>query len=208
MKGIGWIPFEPTPGYEELRYTPWKLKSDRKEGNALSYEEDEAPEEAASAEETEGEAKSEELVEKADGKLQTMLLILGAAFLTGCMILLLLERFIGRRRYHHMNLSEQFEVEVKCNLWLLSGLGIDRNPEETIAELQERAVEALAQRMPLAFLTYYEEYRYGECDITADILNIAARERQEILQWIKQKRRWYYYLIMIRLYLTMPGLIF
>lgn len=210
LEGIGWIPFEPTPGYEELRYTPWKLKSDSKEGTVFSYEE-EAPEEAASVEETEEEAELIEMAEKekiADGKLQLMLFILGAAFLTGCILLLLLERFLGRRKYHHMNLSEQFEVEVKCNLWLLSSLGIDRNQEETIAELQERAVEAFEQRMPLAFLTYYEEYRYGECEITADILNIAVRERQELLLWIKQARRWYYYLIMIRLYLTMPGLLF
>ena len=26
IEGIGWLPFEPTPEYEEIRYTPWKMK--------------------------------------------------------------------------------------------------------------------------------------------------------------------------------------
>ena len=26
IEGLGWIPFEPTPDYEKIRYTPWQLK--------------------------------------------------------------------------------------------------------------------------------------------------------------------------------------
>ena len=43
IKGIGWLPFEPTPGYEELRYTPWEMR-EKKDYSSMNMEDEEEPE--------------------------------------------------------------------------------------------------------------------------------------------------------------------
>lgn len=196
LEGVGWIPFEPTPGYAQLRYTPWELK-DKNSSNSF-WEMESEVEDEASIEDIEEEMEPEDspLVEGEASSFRSRIFIMLLLISLGCIIMLLAERFLFYKRYEKMTVVEQFEVEIKRNRWLLSRLGYTRGEEETIAELQQRI--ACAFRV-LDSLTYYEAYRYGELPITGAILQIVKEERKALLSWLKQKQKWYYYVIVVRL---------
>jgi len=84
LEGVGWIPFEPTPGYEELRYTPWKIKTASDRVSSWEPEEmEDLEEENANAQEA-AEAALEELqLQKAakkaeERRLLKLFLLVGA----------------------------------------------------------------------------------------------------------------------------------
>lgn len=199
LEGIGWIPFEPTPGYAQIRYTPWKIKSEKNilySGEEESLEEELLQEEKEDAADVPDSVLEEEagLSEGMDKKVQRVLWGMAAAVVVGALLLWLLDLLLARRSYRRMTPEKQFETEVKRSLWLLSGLGFSRRDEETLTELQQRASEGMeGQEMPLHFLTSYEEYRYGKQEITEEILQAAGAERKQLLLYVKQRKGWLYY---------------
>lgn len=192
LEGVGWIPFEPTPGYAQLRYTPWQLKSNN---NSTSWEtdwdEETLTDEDMDLQVQEQQQSEEELkAEQEKNRFWTFFLLLMAAIVLLCGLILLLDRFLFNKKYREMTPEERFEVEVNRNLWLLARLGFVRAEEETITELQERIWGE-----PLVTLSYYEDYLYGGCRITDEILQIVKAEQSTLLAWYKQKHKWYYYVI-------------
>lgn len=204
LEGVGWIPFEPTPGYEELRYTPWKIKTASDRVSSWEPEEmEDLEEENANAQEA-AEAALEELqLQKAakkaeERRLLKLFLLVGAVILAGALLILYVDKLLFRRKYVRMTTEDKFIVEVKRNLWLLSILGFVRRDEETIAELQNRISNSLPPDLTMRFMTFYEERRYGSREITVEILEITKEERQRLFVWLKQTRRWYYYYVVLR----------
>lgn len=145
--GVGWIPFEPTPGYAGLRYTPWATE----EGNgniAAAYgkaarkrtEKDEAStavgEDLSDLEET-TEAGAETGVRR-------FLAVLGYAVTAVCAAgsgILILQRAMRRRRYRRMDATGKFRREVAVNLRALGFLGLRREEGETLQEFRERILQ-------------------------------------------------------------------
>ena len=145
IEGVGWIPFEPTPGYGELRYEPWRLS--QKTSEALhSGEEQEtgAPEETetdAEQEETEepGEAVEEREEGWTDAFRRGLRFALPAAAVM-CVLLLAAEKLSERRRYGRMSVEDRFRVQVERNLRVLSLMGLERGEQETLQEFRARAL--------------------------------------------------------------------
>lgn len=196
IEGIGWLPFEPTPGYEEIRYTPWEV---REEKNTASVSMEEETETIS----TEMDAAIAEANAEKNSRLTMMILSGFFAVLVTCILVLCVEQWLFGRRYERMTVEERFLVEVRKNLWLLSKLGYVRQNTETLEELQKRVICSLPQlfqsRKEIIFLRGYEEYLYRRSEVQKDILNKAISEREEILQWIKSEKRLYFYIMMLRL---------
>ncbi len=201
LEGVGWIPFEPTPGYEEIRYTPWKLKSERGGMSLQAYEEElYEEEEALQAEESEVPQEEEKLEQ-----IPTVLWIIIGIILTGAVLILLLDKLWFGYKYSRMNTEQRFLVEVKRHILLLSCMGVQRGEDETLEELQNKATHILGLTPKMQTLTAYEEYLYGNRVVTEDTLRIAREERDMLLSRIRQDRKWYYYLVLLRIGFVWEG---
>lgn len=208
VDGVGWIPFEPTPGYDAVRYTPWGMKKDENaapsgEENAKHYWED--TEENAEAEADELQLAIEEAQKKQEKqeKLQwifgcTVLLLILAGVLMVC-----LDTVIGKYRYKKKNAEQKFAAEIQRGMRILSMLGVERNSDETLQEFTEHA-EKLAgmkemEEAPLRFLFLYEELLYGNRRITETDIHTVKENQEQLCRLLKQKTGRAYFLFAIRL---------
>lgn len=194
---VGWIPFEPTPGYEEVRYTPWKIKGQAEEvlGHApLMAAEEEEEEKSEIAEVTEKKAVITE------GQKQIFRVgIVGIAVII--LLICLIDYLLGRYRYRHMEMSEQFLVEFRKNMWVLSQYGLVRDEAETMQEFRKR-IRQISSGLPecdYGFLLCYEEILYGDRETTGNDIEIVKEERHILLQQIKEQRKRKYFLMCLRL---------
>ncbi len=149
LPGAGWIPFEPTPGYGGVRYTPWKLSRPNAESEAESGgsgagaagAEEEQGTELAEGETGSAEEAMEPEPQEEDGRAGRIRKLLGYAFpviLAGYALLLLADNAWGGYRYRRMCREEKFKLEVSRNLKLLALLGMERGERETLQELRDR----------------------------------------------------------------------
>ncbi len=200
LEDIGWIPFEPTPGYGELRYTPWDTQREERESFVTEAQEPETAgefmEERKAEEATDGE-KSDETAKEQDipGRFGEFLRIAGMTGLSvvfAGLFLLFVERQIGRWRYRRMNENQRYIVETGKNFRILSELGIDREDSETLEELRVRISKSLSMEGELQFVEDYEKFLYGNQCATRRMIQLAKEEQNRLLQLMKQKKRWRY----------------
>lgn len=199
IEGMGWIPFEPTPGYSEIRYTSWKTGFGHNGYAPLEDEEAGYGTDVADLEQ-----------EEAEGDVSTELRGLWRALLLAmvCVSLLLLteEQVLFRYRYQRMAQAERLVYEVHKNLWLLARLHLVRAKEETLEEFAKRTRERvqweLGGECALQCIQNYEEYLYNECEVTAEMLQTAIAEREALLSFIKIKKKFYYYYILVHMALV------
>lgn len=197
IDGVGWIPFEPTPGYEEIRYTPWEIKSQSEAQVSEPLMADE--EEETAMQETVTAAEEESSVDTFGQKHVIFWGICSVLF--AFLLILLLDNIIKHYRYAHMQTDEQFLVEVRKNLWVLRRLGLTRKDAETIQEFRNRVLVKLTEETDCAFefLTVYEEVLYGGKEVTTAMLQCVSSERATCMQWVKSHRRADYYFMRLRL---------
>mgnify|MGYP001032807090 CR=1 FL=1 len=195
IDNVGWIPFEPTPGYAAIRYTPWKTSQ------SSSY----LPLDTRIPQQENNPAPAETLpdanpLEEEPQNNRPVLKIAAYAFLTVlalCLILLIPEHILGRRRYRKMTLSDKFCAEVGYNLKVLAWLGLRRNATETLQEFQERSSRLLEKNQEdnvLLFLGRYESLLYGTGEITEETIRETGRERKLLLAALKEKSALRFYL--------------
>lgn len=190
LEGVGWIPFEPTPGYEELRYTPWQLKQKSALSSPPAEEPDFSEEDASDPGELPtGEDSRPAPVSRPwpDVMLCILLLCLAAAAFW------MAEYHLRRRHYRRMSREQRLHLQVGLNLWLLSKLGFTRNDAETLQEFRLRLP------LPCAFISCYEEILYGDRPVTEEMPEEIYSERKHLLALVKNKRRLLYPLVWLRL---------
>jgi len=202
MEGVGWIPFEPTPGYGELRYTPWKV---RDRGSIIyNEEEEELEEEEEDTINVVEELEEEEETLEGNEALRLFGRLMGfgiPAILAGVLLVLVLDNLLGRYRYRRMKPEGRFRVEVHRNLRVLSWLGLNREEMETLQELQERGAAKVGAE-PLGFIEEYENMVYGGKNAGEDMIEEARKERGLLLDLIRRERRWKYAYCQVRLFLV------
>lgn len=213
LKGVGWIPFEPTPGYGNKSYSLWRLTQSEQEN--LSREQEGS---LTSDPELDGETEHEEdAMETGDGpeesggvSLSDFWKFLGVglpALLAVCAVVLAADHAMSRYRYRKMNPGERFRMEVFRNLEILSWLGVKKKEWETLQELRERAetlpgLERKEQEetLPkagwagtLQFMEDYEKIVYGGKEAGEDMLESAVQAREALLALLKKEKKWAYF---------------
>lgn len=204
VEGIGWIPFEPTPGYEEIRNVTWE----KKEQKVFQQIEPELlmPEEEWEKELSDISASKEQKVKMPYAgrrKIYLVLACLGAIILLGGLLLtvdFLLEKYRDKSR----TVEKKFCILVSGNLQILTMLGIRRKEEETFHEMAQHAEKFFQDKRcsPVSFLGLYEKYLYGKEKPGAKELTKVQKEREQLLSVLKeQKGRLYlYYELRLLLY--------
>lgn len=217
IDGIGWIPFEPTPGYTRLRYTPWQTEKAESESSApaatvshhdIGYiEETETIEGSSSQTGLEMTGKRTNIRNILKIIFYTVLTVLAISFM-----LLSLEYAIRKQRYKRMTPFRKFRAEVSGNLRLLSWLGLHRDACETLQEFRERAGRTLGSNetdvlmpgsnepdvQPLGFIENYEAVIYGGKEAKDEMIAAARRERALLFAILKKKKKRMYFYYKIR----------
>ncbi len=195
IDGFGWVPFEPTPGYGELRYTPWAIGGKEytdTAGKQYEYKPNTVHQQNL-------EEREKKRLEKQQRDMQNMqrLADISKKVMLIVMVLLILfflmEKMVRRYRYRHMSREEQFCVEVKKNLWLLKKLHIEREEQETLQELKNHSEKEIPG-VSVRFLNSFEAYLYGKETVTIEMLEGALQEQNAIWEYIKEHRGWIRYL--------------
>lgn len=197
VDGVGWIPFEPTPGYGQIRYTPWETGRE-KEDRAVAYGEPLRREKKEAAKEYTKEAKEENGAGM--GRLFGAVGYAAAAVCAAGAVFLVLQRMFRRRRFQRMDVTGKFLAVAAVNRRILAILGLSRDGKETLQEFRERALGGeLCMECRLQFIEDYEEILYGEKEAGPEMLQTAAAERKELARLLKEKKKWRYFLYYYRI---------
>ena len=207
VENFGWIPFEPTPGYGQLRYTPWGVSV----RDSLFFDESEEgwgviePEGVLVSPEGEpkmGEAHADQESEDESGfkRMLRVLVIFVPAILAVFALVIAIDNLIGIFRYRQMNPAEKLKVEVRKNLLILSWLGLKREEQETLQELRERGM-LMPKLSSLHFLEDYENVVYGGKTVGKEMLEDVKKEREQLWILIKNEKKMAYFLYRMRMFL-------
>ncbi|MCL2051406.1 MAG: transglutaminase-like domain-containing protein [Lachnospiraceae bacterium] len=192
--GVGWISFEPTPGFIDNRYQYW-LQTVTSNVLEESYESERA-----------------ELLEQGEEALLPSVLAneeehfsLASLFLTvifsvliAVLVFILIDYLMKKRRFRHYSLAEKFTGHIQINLNILHLLGFRFLPGETINEFIER-ISLADIKVPVNFLLLFEYYLYRDAQATSEIIATVLKDREVIFREIKQKGRWRYYYLRFKL---------
>lgn len=204
IEGVGWIPFEPTPGYGGMRYTTWETEQS---GRDAAFDADRGDYQSdftgISGDASSGNASETDLtVHKPPGYIRK---IIGIVFSTAmlvlavCFLFLVLERTVRKYRYQRMDFTERFLVAVSDNLRILSWFGLRRGDNETLQEFKKRTETLLGlSGKPLLFLEEYEKLLYGEKMIDGETIGEVRREGEFLLALLKEKKKRMYVFYWVR----------
>lgn len=203
FEGVGWIPFEPTPGYGDILYDSWKVKKPEVYEGDGSKEIVPTPTPMIQQEDLQKipqDAKKEDTGRiKLIGKSILVVLLV-------CILILQIERIILKKQYKRMSREDKFLIEAKRNLWLFAQLGCKRSVSETLSELQERIrsdyPQLFEEKQELVFFKGYQEYLYRKNEISEEILIVTIGERKKLLDMVRKERRWFYCTLVIRMILN------
>lgn len=191
IDGVGWIPFEPTPGYESIRYTPWEM-TDYRRSDFAEYEEESLEQEDVN-DSPEQESSMEKAEEGADRgwKIAGYTILLVFLLLT---VFIISDKSIRRIRRRAWSMDRLFQAELQRNLQLLALLGCRRKPWETLTELEQRAGvvmtgEESKESKKLRFLHWYEEVLYGDKAVDEFMLCEVQKDREYLEQELKRRSR-------------------
>ena len=192
---VGWIAFEPTPGYGEIRYTPWTTK--RITDTDDYYEEDYYSEEEEMIA-TPTDVVEDITEEKSDSKIKKVLYVLKRLMIIlviGFVLAIISVRCINKLQYMKKSKDKKYYYKVTRNLKLLGKLGFKMRDTETLTEFLERVKETEQFTVNLDFVQSYEEVIYGDKEIDNQIIATVDEGYEELLIIFKEKSKikymWY-----------------
>ena len=202
IEDVGWIPFEPTPGYGRFRYAPWEV-GERESvpvpvaGDA-SYEREHEAAVVDSDEEDSGQRVS---AGQGYERIVRMIAIIIATVLAGSVLVLAVDNLIGMYRYRRMSPEGKMKAEVRKNLRLLSWLGLKREQQETLQEFSDRGLR-MPQIASLHFIEDYEDMLYGGKVADENMFERAKEERGQLWGLLKKEKRLTYVFFRLRMLLS------
>ncbi|MBR3631196.1 MAG: hypothetical protein IKN55_12100, partial [Oscillospiraceae bacterium] len=169
---VGWVAFEPTPGYTVQE--GWS----RAEGSPRQPE----PVPEASVPESSTEPGSLPEPEAESAGIRPLLFLVPCAGLIGFLLLwYCIRRLLSRRKYRRMQHAAKFRYLTQQSLRLLGYLGFRRETDETLSEFLERMQHSDRQDIKphLGFLPVYEAVLYSDREVTeAELLSAETTYRQ------------------------------
>lgn len=208
FEGVGWIPFEPTPGYGAMRYSGWKLKKPKQESQ-IDYSQMESNPYENWVEEPSQPTEPVEVKKSVNWKAILWWVISVSGLVILCAVVLLAERALQKHRYARLSPEQQFEKKVRRLMWIWARLGYRRAGEETLQELKDRiSSDWWEAPLPLKkpkiwrqarFLAVYQDYLYGNLQVTKEHAESILLEEEELMEYLKDNRKWLYILAWLRM---------
>ena len=189
IEGVGWLPFEPTPGYARIRYTPWATEAPMWTPSDSKAEDEEVIQDIAVAD---TESVSTDIARQEKDLFKVFLFIITFVVIAG-LLWFAFDRGVKYYRNNKWSLEKRILTEIQNNLKILGFLGYKRGESETIHELKKRITTHVSEseggrRLSLQFLQYYEEILYGKYPVKADMLAVILKERTDLLEELRTVR--------------------
>jgi len=192
--GVGWISFEPTPGFRAFRYQFWTPLAEivATSGAFRPQITDEDPEEDFAGH---FESERRNII-----SLIPYALIIIASIILAFAIFIIIDYLIKKYRLSRYDLNGQFTEHIRMNLQILGCLGFHFLHGETIHEFKER-IKCLDNSIPHSFLEQYEFFLYRKTIADTEMITITQNDRQTLYKAIKESDIWKYYLIRLKMLL-------
>ena len=181
IEGIGWLNFEPTPGYK--RRGGWKTEEEmHSEGSKDTGFEPPVPDETESVvitaedEEPGFSLKWYQIAAPVSGVLLFALILYG------------IDALLKKRRYKRMDDRDKCIWICRRNLELLRRIKAGRSKQETLTEYRERA----GKLIPLEYLDFcliYEEILYSGKETTAETRIKLEEDHEKIRAYVRKNCR-------------------
>lgn len=198
LDGIGWIPFEPTPGFAGSRYTSWDMKSDR----AKAYKESDfqnkrlpetGREDGMMLQEASAEDSAFGRENSGAGRFFGIAgLALLAVFFAGILVLAS-DYLLHRYRYQKMNNEQKLNADIRKIFKMLALTGIKRENGETLEEFAERCEDLLNTKGILCFIGNYEGYLYGDKEIIPENIEEVKKKQNEMMELLWKRNKLDYF---------------
>ncbi len=174
---VGWLVFEPTPGYElpagwRSGYLPAVVQVDDRSGQSTDGEQI-----------LETEQVEEEYTEAQTHPNLKLILIPAAAAAAFLLIFLLVNRGLIRLRYRRSTLEDKLCQMVHRNEVILRKLGSPMEQSETLKEYRTRLSE-----VHLAYLEDYEAVIYGDRPVTQEMVTKAEEAYHTLRRRLRESR--------------------
>lgn len=187
IDGVGWIAYEPTPGFLEGT-AGWKTAVRQKEvapiDSTQPAETPHPPEEVPGAATEPGQEAEEPLSLQIPWKLlgailgSSLLFLAAAAFCYGK---------LSKRWYENLTAGEKLRVIAGRDFRILEILGEKPGVGETLEELQERLKEDFTEEERL-FLKAYEQAIYSRKAVSAESVRMAEKSFEKLLLKLKARK--------------------
>lgn len=181
---VGWIAFEPTPGYVQQR--GWIVQDGASQHNKKNkYENSDNLEvQNEQEEDTNNEEKEEKVIHI------ELLLFPIAGVLLFLVLFFIISRIIARRGYKCLQPEDKLAFLTNANIRLLGKLGYKLKKGETLEEYGTRIGDEL-EAVDIDFIISYEEFLYADAKVTKEQIVKAEQTYKVILDLLK-KKKWYY----------------
>ncbi|MDR0220461.1 MAG: hypothetical protein LBI54_03525 [Lachnospiraceae bacterium] len=200
FRGVGWIPFEPTPGFGAGRYRYWSPQGTAATG-AVAYEppwQREGREDAEGGQPALTDNGGEAAPLAADiSRLLDVVLVIVLAFAVAGAVLAITYRLGKWWRYRRFTPAERFLAQVRANLYILGLMGFSLRPGETLAEFVAR-VRTREQGLLLRFAAPLELLAYRGDALAEGALAASLADRDEMYGLVRQGGRRRYYWVRLR----------
>jgi len=195
LDGIGWVPFEPTPGYKKMRYSSWttKKQNESKASYGEEYYRYDTIVEAAAEDTREEENPEDAFLDKEVNQLPELIAKVIFSTVLIVIILFFTQRIFNRYRYKKMNDAQKYAIEIGRIFKILNKLGLKRKDEETLTEFKKRIEEVLRVKKKFFFISDYENVLYGVQTADKKMLELVTGEIEQIMQIIKKRKKITYY---------------
>lgn len=194
IDGVGWLTFEPTPGYGCT--SAWTVTKPSEESVESVGE---IPEEIPIPSETDMDALvSDEQNEERKEFPMKMFMTIVIVCMVFLALFLLINLIMIKRWYTHLDIRRRMHVLYKRNLFLLNVLNYRPEQGETLEEFRTRAVSGLPEEL-LAFLNDYEKVLYAQGVPDEEMCMTSESANARLLERIrKTKGGWNYLYCLIR----------
>jgi transglutaminase-like putative cysteine protease len=180
IEGVGWIIFEPTPGYRISQR--WKTAAETEAEREVSASglQPEIPEEP--------EVILPEKIVTEHGEESfnfSYILIILLAALAASVLLITINIFITSLRYKKTDSEKRFIICFGRNMKLLKILGFEKQGGETLSEFRCRATEEISD-ISFSFMEIYENYLYGSGKLEKEEVQIIENANSDLVKMIKR----------------------
>lgn len=192
IENVGWICFDPTPGYGSKAAWTVRVKVDPNQeivGQIKPEEISEEPDVIPLPEPVEAQEQGFRF------PVEYIIAPVVLLFVFGCLFLFV-DRLITGRWYKALNAEDKFRVLCMRNLRVLKGLGYSLTEGETLEEFVRRILPELSFEETI-FLMRYEEFLYGKRAVLKDSLGEALKVNAYLLKRLRSEKGFWSYLFMV-----------
>lgn len=186
---VGWIIFEPTPGYADQ--SGWGIR----ESNTIHFEID-TPE----PEQTEPAETAEEPAQEPHA-FDPMVAVIPSLAAAGFLLLFFfVSRLVSRRKYAQMQGFEKYRYLAQQNLRLMGYLGFPKAEDETLSEYYGRMQQTGREDLTplLGFLPVYEAALYSDRETGGKDIEAAEEIRRRLRSLVKKHKLRYRLLLLLQ----------